>query len=701
VRSYFPETLYWNPAVITDDSGLAQIGLPLADSITTWRVSAMASSAGGLLGSATAGIKVFQDFFADLDLPVALTQGDRVDVPVSLYNYLPEAQDVTVALSADPWFELDGPATQQIHLEPNQVSVVYFPITAREIGNHAFLVTARGTKLSDAVKRTVTVLPNGKEIRTAVSDRLDGSADRTITLPDTALPGASNLWIKLYPGAFSQVVEGLDGLLQMPGGCFEQTSSTTYPDVLVLGYLKQTKKINPEIQLKAEHYINVGYQRLVTFECKSGGFSWFGDEPAHQVLTAYGLLEFSDMAKVHDVDPAVISRTQAWLAGKQHNDGSWVETGQGIAEGIINRQTNALRTTAYIAWALAESGYSGAAVSRGLDYVRAHASEATDPYTLAVILNLYTASSVKADAMDIAERLMAAAKTTDKTAYWVGDTITFTGAKGDGADIETTGLAAYGLLKYGRSGAFAEKVLTYLVQNKDSYGTWSTTQGTVWSLKSLLFATNASVSSGSGTVTMTVNGEPAGTIKLTDANSDVMQQIDATKLLRTGQNGVHLEFHGEGSLLYQVVARYYTPWTREIMPEPNQIPPLSLKVDYDKTTLSLDDTATATVTIHNNTNMRVEMPLIDLGVPPGFDVIPDNLETAVQSGQISKYTVAARQIILYLEKLEPGATEIVTYQIRARFPVKALTPQSRAYPYYDPVKVTIAQPQKIEVKRSL
>ena len=44
---------------------------------------------------------------------------------------------------------------------------------------------------------------------------------------------------------------------------------------------------------------------------KGGGFSWFGNEPAHQILTAYGLLEFSDMAKVHDVDPALIARAEA------------------------------------------------------------------------------------------------------------------------------------------------------------------------------------------------------------------------------------------------------------------------------------------------------------------------------------------------------------------------------------------------------
>ena len=702
IRQYFPETLYWNPSVISDDNGMAEVRLPLADSITTWRVSAMANNMEGLLGSATAPVKVFQDFFADIDLPVTLTQGDHVDVPVSLYNYLPEPQDVTVTLASDPWFELGGPATQNIHLNANQVSVVYFPISAREIGSHSFLVTARGSKLSDALKRSVQVLPNGKEERITISDRLEGVVDRVITIPEEALPNASNLWIKLYPGTFSQVVEGLDGLLRMPGGCFEQTSSTTYPNVLVLTYLKQNKKTNPEIQLKAEQYINAGYQRLVTFECKSGGFSWFGNEPAHQVLTAYGLLEFSDMAKVHDVDPALISRTQSWLAGKQNADGSWLETNQGIAEGIINRQSDKLRTTAYVAWALAESGYGGPQVASGAAYVRSHLSEATDPYTQAVILNLLSAPGMNdsATAASVAQKLIASAKTTDKTAYWVSDTKTFTGAEQAGADLETTALAAYALLKWGREGSFVNKVLTYLVQSKDSYGTWSTTQGTVWALKALLFAGSHGTGDSHGTVDVTVNGEAVASITMTPDNSDVMQQIDATKQLKAGDNAVHLSYRGTGSLLYQVVGRFYAPWTRTVQPDrPTDI--LALSVDYDKTTLALNDTATATITIKNNTNATAEMPLIDVGVPPGFDVISDGLDQAVKDGQISKYTIAARQIIIYMEKLDPNATVSLKYGVKARFPVKALTPFSKAYPYYNPGQVVVAKPQQIEVTKAL
>lgn len=63
VREYFPETLYSNSSLVTDADGRAKIDLRTADSITTWRITALANSRVGQLGSVTAPVRVFQDFF--------------------------------------------------------------------------------------------------------------------------------------------------------------------------------------------------------------------------------------------------------------------------------------------------------------------------------------------------------------------------------------------------------------------------------------------------------------------------------------------------------------------------------------------------------------------------------------------------------------------------------------------------------------
>ncbi len=87
------------------------------------------------------------------------------------------------------------------------MSVVYFPIKVLELGENEFTITAAGSKMSDAIARTVEVLPYGKEFRTALNDRLSDTIVRTVDIPEEAIDGASNILVKLYPGKFSQLVE--------------------------------------------------------------------------------------------------------------------------------------------------------------------------------------------------------------------------------------------------------------------------------------------------------------------------------------------------------------------------------------------------------------------------------------------------------------------------------------------------------------
>src|SRR5262249_43994941 len=131
LREFFPETMLWRPALITDDKGIATLDVPFADSITTWRLTASASSKGGLLGGVSAPLTVFQDFFVDLDLPVALTQNDEVSFPVAVYNYLKTPQTLKIELEKEDWFELvEGTLTRSLDLKEGEVTSVKFRIRA-------------------------------------------------------------------------------------------------------------------------------------------------------------------------------------------------------------------------------------------------------------------------------------------------------------------------------------------------------------------------------------------------------------------------------------------------------------------------------------------------------------------------------------------------------------------------------------------
>ncbi len=99
IRSYFPEALYINPEIITDAQRQREHLHPdrrlhhhLAHGHACFHHAPARS------GSGTSSLKVFQDFFVDLDLPVTLTQGDRVSIPVAIYNYSGKPGNVRLKL---------------------------------------------------------------------------------------------------------------------------------------------------------------------------------------------------------------------------------------------------------------------------------------------------------------------------------------------------------------------------------------------------------------------------------------------------------------------------------------------------------------------------------------------------------------------------------------------------------------------------
>jgi len=721
VRSWFPEALYINPEIVTDPHGNATIEIPIADSITTWRMAMVASTKAGALGTGTSSLKVFQDFFVDLDLPVTLTQGDRVSIPIGIYNYSGKPGRVSLKLEPDNWYALDDDtAEKSLNVDSGHVGSSQFTVAANRIGKFKLTLRAHmdgAEGRDDIIVREIEVIPNGREQDLVFNGRLEHSVAHDLSFPANAIPDATSVLVRLYPGPLSQVIEGMDSILRMPYGCFEQTSSSTYPNVLALDYMKRTKKLTPEVHAKAEGFIANGYQRLLTFEVAGGGFSWFGQAPANKILTAYGLMEFADMAKVSDVDPKLIARTRDWLIGQQQPDGSWQPDTRFINEGATNRyNTNVLRITAYIAWALANTGYNGPAVEKAKRFIEAHTSEKPDTYTLAVIANFATDYS-KANGANNAngakdrdftrqamQALLDARTEKEDMVFWSAEE-TGVYATGASAAIETTGLAAQALLKWGQASEPTRKALNFITAKKGAQGNWGTTQATIMALRALLLASQLSASDVRGTVHVTLNGKPAETLELTKENNDLFHQfVFKGDLLAKNRDdasspaSVQLSFDGTGGLAYQVVGRYFTPWETKPATEP-----LSIDVAYDRGKLAQNDIATATATVRNNLPKTANMVMVDLGIPPGFDLLSEDLQALqektaqARDGRLEKFSLTATQAILYFNSLGPNQTVSITFRLRAKYPIRAHTFQSRVYEYYDPDINATARPVKLEI----
>jgi hypothetical protein len=157
LRQVFPETLYWEAEAVTGKDGALALDLPLADNITTWRLTALASTREGDLGATAYDIVVFQDFFAELDLPATFAQGEAITTTVTLYNYLDQTQTIQLSPQSADWYTLESPP-QALTLPPNGVASTTFVIRAEETGDFALQVTAIGEGMSDAVAAEVTVV---------------------------------------------------------------------------------------------------------------------------------------------------------------------------------------------------------------------------------------------------------------------------------------------------------------------------------------------------------------------------------------------------------------------------------------------------------------------------------------------------------------------------------------------------------------
>jgi hypothetical protein len=706
VRSYFPEALYINPEIITDGSGNASIEIPIADSITTWRMAMLASTQSGALGSATSSIKVFQDFFVDLDLPVTLTQGDRVSIPIAVYNYSGKPGNVSLKLEPSDWYSLNNDTQEKtVPVESNRVGGSQFTLNANRIGKFKLTLSARmdgaqgGDAREDIVVREIEVIPNGREQNIVFNGRLDTTAHHDLKFPTASIPDASSVLVRLYPGPLSQIVESMDSILRMPGGCFEQTSSSTYPNVLALDYMKRVKKLTPEVHAKAEGYIANGYQRLLTFEVPGGGFSWFGQAPANKILTAYGLMEFNDMSKVSDVDARLIERTGTWLASQQQPDGSWKPDTEFINEGATNRyNSDVLRITAYIAWSLANTGYQGDAIEKAKHFIEAHNGPRPDTFTLAVIANFATDNGKDREFTRRSMQALIDARTEqgDQVSWNAEETGVY--STGDSAAIETTGLATQALLKWGQAAETVRKALNFISSKKEASGNWGTTQATIMALRALVLATQYSASDVRGALDIVIDGKPVQTLQLTAENNDLLHQFIFKDIEPAKPASVELKFSGTGTLAYQVVGRYFTPWEEKPAADA-----LSIDVAYDRTRLAQNDIATATATIRNNLPKTAKMIMVDLGIPPGFELLSEDLQSLQEktagekSGRLEKFSLTATQAILYFNALSPRQTTTVTFRLRAKYPIRAHTFQSRVYEYYDPAVNAVAHPIQLEV----
>jgi len=91
------------------------------------------------------------------------------------------------------------------------------------------------------------------------------------------------------------------------------------------------------------------------------------------------------------------------------------------------------------------------------------------------------------------------------------------------------------------------------------------------------------------------------------------------------------------------------------------------------------------------------MVMVEVGTPPGFDVMTEDLDTMVANKTVQKYETGSGKVVIYLDGIESKGSFKGSYRLMARYPMKAKTPVSTTYLYYNPEVNTLAEPVTLKV----
>ena len=115
-------------------------------------------------------------------------------------------------------------------------------------------------------------------------------------------------------------------------------------------------RIDPKLVEQSRQKLEAGYKRLVGFWCPDKGYEWFGENPGHEALTAFGLLHFSDMSQVREVDQNMVCHHASLAAQAERRAGGFTRKRRALHTWIEDKDCS----NAYILWSLLETGQSPA-----------------------------------------------------------------------------------------------------------------------------------------------------------------------------------------------------------------------------------------------------------------------------------------------------------------------------------------------------
>jgi uncharacterized protein YfaS (alpha-2-macroglobulin family) len=550
-------------------------------------------------------------------------------------------------------------------------------------------VTVRGAAgvLSDAVSRKLKIVPPGFPKNASYAGRIDGPQEVKVRLPEQWVHGSLEVTLNAFPTTLANLQNGLAGILQEPNGCFEQASTSNYPNVMTMQYLEDNNLADPAVMRRSKDLMQKGYAKLTGYECKQKGYEWFGGDPGHEALTAYGLMQFRDMKQVYEVDGEMIKRTADWLLARRDGKGGYLRNDKALDS---FGQAPAEVTDAYITWALCESG------EKGLDAEVAHAIETAEKTEDAYVVALAASAAIDAGKAEEGKKLLdKLAKLQADDGHLEGKLGSITRSGGVSLQIESTALAALAWLKQPAFTAQANKAIEWIVKNRQGGGSFGGTQATILALKALVGHAKANKTPvTAGKLLLLSKDVPLGERPISAGQQETITIGGLEAKLKPGDNDLTIVLTGENKMPYSLDVSY-----RTTKPESEEKCPVRLKTSLAKKEAKAGETVELSSELSNSTDQGQPMTIAILGLPAGLEPRADQLDELKKAGTIDYYETRGRELIFYWRSLAPKKQIAWKLDLIAAIPGKYSGPASRAYLYYTPEQKQWVDPLEVEISR--
>ena len=689
-RTDFRSTAFWQPIVKTDKNGEANLSFYNSDDLTTFKIIVEGIGNNGQVGQGEANYYSQLPFGMLMKAPPTVLTGDEIRLPLTLMNNTNKELSGKLNIQTPLSFIAAFENITEITLAPNEKRTIYLAYQVKKAIDGILQVTFEAEGERDAFRQYIKVLERGFPVKEVFGGKaFNQTHELTIQAP---IEGTLNGRITIYPDVAANMVNSAERMFRQPTGCFEQVSSSNYPNLLVLDYLYEMNISNPKMVEKANHYLDIGYKKLIGYENVGGGFDWYGRGPAHEGLTAYGLMQFVDMSYVYPIDQTLINRTAEWLLSRRNGKGSWKYSKKNLHTWKVGNQIS----DAYIVWALCEANY-GNEIGAEIEKSYKDAIQSQDPYLMALMANVLVKLNDNR-AIALAEQLL---DVQNENGSWDGKTHSITYSKDKYLAIETTALATLAIMQVNQwseaqvENASTEKAINYLMSCKSSYG-FGSTQSTVLAMKAIIeFAkTNKNIAQKDGTATIYINGKKAFEKYISIKNPTPTIITNLEGYLQRGKNIIKIVFDGlEIPLAHDISLNYAT--TSPISDEETAV---QLTTKLNAPTTKVGNTLRLTSTIKNTTNEMILNPIAIIGIPSGLSLQPWQLKELQEKNAFDYYELMNGYIVFHFIQMTANERKVIHLDLKADIPGKYEAPASSAYLYYALDKKSWAEPMRVEIE---